>query len=181
MPEALRRAVQNRLDHVDQITEQGDPGTLLPLARAELHRLAESWRELLTAHQPDDDGRCETCPPGIRRRRWPCQVWLTAHDQLIGEALPTRHDTSATPEPKTIPLPKLVVRRIEVAGGPPQATEPPSITELTIPPRHRPIPASSVSGRLETDSRLIHRAAVTGRAPLLPRLRGARPSPDPAS
>lgn len=180
MPEALRRAVQHRLDHVDQITEQGDPGTLLPLARAELYRLAESWRELLTDHQPDDDGRCRTCPPGLRRRRWPCQVWLTAHNQLIGGALPNRRDNPPPSEAKTIPLPKLVVHRVEVAGAPPQVAEPPTITELTIPPRNRPAP-STADGRLETDSRRIHRAAVTSRTPLLPRLRGDRPRPDPGT
>lgn len=187
--EALRRAVQERLDLVDQIAERGDPGALLPLARAELYRLAESWRQLLLVHQPNEDGRCLTCPPGLRRRRWPCQVWLTAHDHLIGEAPPTRAGKAAVsprgpfrsgPVPTdgaaTVPPPALVVHRIEVHGSAPQATEPPSITELTLPPANRPVesPPTPIH-RLETDSRRIHRAAVVARPPLPVRHRGAPP------
>lgn len=192
MAEALNRAVHDRLDLVDQIAERGDPGALLPMARAELHRLAESWRHLLTAHQPDADGRCNTCPPGIRRRRWPCQIWVTAHDHLIGDALSARHDTSAPPEggpfratgpaePRTVPLPAVVVQRVEVSGAAPQAAEPPTITELTLPPANRPVEPSTPPARLETDSRRIHRAAVVGRTPVLPRRRitRARTNPNP--
>jgi hypothetical protein len=88
-----RRAVLNRLAAVDQVAGQGDPAKLLPLARTELCRLAESWRRLLTAHRPDPDGRCAGCRHGIRARRWPCQVWRSAHEQLIGEGVPHRRRT----------------------------------------------------------------------------------------
>lgn len=183
MAEGLRRAVHNRLDLVDEITERGEPGTLLPLARAELHRLAESWRQLLRAHQPDEDGKCLTCPPGLRRRRWPCRIWLTAHTHLIGDTLPGTIRKSVTNRlaprrgvlgrsPRATPLPPVVVHRLDARGGVPQAAEPPTITELTIPPANRP-PAPPP--RLETDSRRIHRAAVLGRSPRLPRRRTPRP------
>jgi hypothetical protein len=80
-----RQAVLNRLAAVDQVADQNDPAELLPLARTELRRLAEGWRGLLTAHRADHNGRCEGCRTGSRARRWPCQVWRAAHEQLIGE------------------------------------------------------------------------------------------------
>jgi hypothetical protein len=63
------------------------------MARAELRRLADSWRRLLTAHRAGLDGRCEACQKGIRARRWPCQVWRAAHEQLIGDGVPHRRRT----------------------------------------------------------------------------------------
>jgi hypothetical protein len=85
-----RRAVLNRLAAVDRAAGQADPSTVLPMARAELRRLADSWRRLLTAHRAGLDGRCEACQKGIRARRWPCQVWRAAHEQLIGDGVPHR-------------------------------------------------------------------------------------------
>lgn len=85
-----RRAVLNRLAAVDEVADQADPATLLPLARTELHRLADGWRRLLAAHGVSPDGRCESCRVGSRARRWPCQVWRAAHEQLIGEGVPHR-------------------------------------------------------------------------------------------
>ncbi|WP_422647059.1 hypothetical protein [Actinoalloteichus caeruleus] len=82
---ALRQAVMERLAMLDRAAEHDDENTLLPLARAELRRLADGWRLLLTVHQPADDGRCRACPGGWRRRRWPCKVWLMAHRHLIGD------------------------------------------------------------------------------------------------
>jgi hypothetical protein len=82
-----RRAVLNRLAAVDEAADQADPAKLLPMARTELRRLADSWRRLLTAHRADPDGRCEACS---RARRWPCQIWQAAHEQLIGDGVPHR-------------------------------------------------------------------------------------------
>lgn len=78
---------------LDRMAGNADANTLLPLARAELNRLTDGWRLLLTVHHPDEDSRCRACPSGIRGRRWPCQVWRTAHQQLIGEGLPHRERT----------------------------------------------------------------------------------------
>lgn len=83
-----RAAVLNRLAAVDKAADQTDPAKLLPVARTELRRLADSWRRLLTDHRADPTGRCEACR--ARNRRWPCPVWRTAHEQLIGEGLPHR-------------------------------------------------------------------------------------------
>lgn len=85
-----RHAVLSRLAALDRVAGQADPATLLPLARAELRRLAEGWRRLLSAHHPGADGRCEACRTGIRARRWPCQVWRAAHEHLVGDGVPHR-------------------------------------------------------------------------------------------
>jgi hypothetical protein len=86
---SLRQIVLRRLAALERLAGHGDPGSLLPTARSELHRMAHSWRLLLTDHQPGPDGRCPACPPrGLRRRRWPCRVWLLAHRVLFGEPMP---------------------------------------------------------------------------------------------
>lgn len=90
MDEALRDAVLRRLSLLEEVAAQGEAEALVPLARAEIHRLADGWRLLLTVHQPDEDGRCKACPGWLRRRRWPCQVWNMAHQHLIGEGVPHR-------------------------------------------------------------------------------------------
>jgi len=90
----VREAVLRWLDRLDVAADDGDPGTLLPLARREINRLAEGWRLLLTVHQSDDEGRCQACPTGTRGR-WPCQIWRMAHEQLIGEGVP--HDRRTGP------------------------------------------------------------------------------------
>ncbi|MGQ0840300.1 hypothetical protein [Actinokineospora sp.] len=88
--EAMREAVLRRLALLDEAAGTADAMTLLPLARSEINRLAEGWRLLLTVHQQDENGRCAACPPGLRGRRWPCQVWRMAHEHLIGEGVPHR-------------------------------------------------------------------------------------------
>ncbi|MDQ3405390.1 MAG: hypothetical protein M3443_11910 [Actinomycetota bacterium] len=88
--DVLRDAVLRRLALLDEAAGAADADTLLPLARSEITRLADGWRLLLTVHQPNDDGRCQACPPGFRRRRWPCQVWRMAHEHLIGEGVAHR-------------------------------------------------------------------------------------------
>lgn len=90
MEEALRKAVMQRLALLDKVAEQGEAESLVPLARSEIHRLADGWRLLLTVHQPDDDSRCRACPGWLRRRRWPCQIWTMAHQHLIGEGVAHR-------------------------------------------------------------------------------------------
>ena len=101
-----RNAVLNRLAAVDRMADQSDPAKLLPLARTELRRLAEGWRRLLAAHRAGPDGRCEGCRTGSRARRWPCQVWRAAHEQLIGEGVSHRRRT----HPLRNPFARLITR-----------------------------------------------------------------------
>jgi hypothetical protein len=89
--DTVRRAVLHRLDMLDRAAGHADASTLLPLARRELNRLADGWRLLLTTHCVEPDGRCAACRLG--RRRWPCSVWRSAHEQLIGDGLPHRART----------------------------------------------------------------------------------------
>jgi hypothetical protein len=87
--DGMRRAVLRRLAALDQAAEQTNAGgALAPLARAELQRLADGWRLLLEVHTADEDGRCRACPGRLRKRRWPCKVWLLAHQHLIGAGTP---------------------------------------------------------------------------------------------
>ncbi|HET9138204.1 hypothetical protein [Actinophytocola sp.] len=88
----VRDAVLHWLDRLDVAIGHGDPGTLLPLARREINRMAEGWRLLLTVHERDEEGRCQACPTGTRGR-WPCQIWRMAHEQLIGEGVPHNRRT----------------------------------------------------------------------------------------
>jgi len=96
-----RRAVMARLAALDEVAGKADPSTLLPLARTELRRLADGWRRLLAVHRADEDGRCAACRTRIRARRWPCQVWRAAHEQLIGEGVPHRQRTHPLRNPFT--------------------------------------------------------------------------------
>lgn len=90
--DTIRDAVLGRLEMLDAAAS-AEPSTLLPLARTEINRIADGWRLLLTVHQRDEEGRCRACPTGIRGRRWPCQVWRMAYEQLIGDGVPHRART----------------------------------------------------------------------------------------
>jgi|GEM_PF-1762572 len=87
MEQRLRRAVFDKLEMLSEQAGSSEPGRLAGLARSEIRRLTDGWRQLLASHQPDDDGRCPRCSGWLRRRRWPCPVWLVAHHQLVGEGV----------------------------------------------------------------------------------------------
>jgi hypothetical protein len=113
MHTVLRNAVLQQLARVDQVAEQGDARSLLPLARTEIHRLADGWRLLLTVHQPKEDGRCAACTGRFRKRRWPCQVWVMAHQHLISESV-QHHKRSG---PIRNPFARLLQRRAGAGRG----------------------------------------------------------------
>lgn len=82
---ASRRVVLERLTGLGGDVQTGT-APWAPLARTQLRRIVEGWRNLLTGHQPDSNGRCTECSGWLRRRKWPCQVWISVHQQLIGES-----------------------------------------------------------------------------------------------
>lgn len=78
----VRRAVMERLAAVENMALRS---AAVPAARDCLRNITGGWREVLAEHQPDRKGRCPICSGWLRRRRWPCQVWVTAHHHLIGD------------------------------------------------------------------------------------------------
>src|SRR5262245_45762266 len=114
--DTIRDAVLRRLEMLDAAADAADPGTLLPLARTEIVRIADGWRLLLTVHQSDEEGRCRACPTGIRNRRWPCQVWRTAYEQLIGDGVPHRARTKPLRNPIAKITRVVAARRAESAA-----------------------------------------------------------------
>ena len=81
----LRRAVLERLAAVEELALRTSSQLPVLVARNHLKTITGGWRELLLEHQPNDKGRCPVCSGWLRRRRWPCQVWVTAHQHLIGD------------------------------------------------------------------------------------------------
>lgn len=130
MEEALRNAVMQRLALLEKAAQQGADAALVPLARSEIHRLADGWRLLLTVHQPDEDGRCRACPGWLRRRRWPCQIWTMAHRHLIGEGVPHRERQ----HPLRNPFTRMGVRKAPV----PEKSPAELTTELPEPVESEP-------------------------------------------
>jgi hypothetical protein len=81
----VRRAVLERLAAVEEMAVRAGATLSAPLARRHIQTITDGWRELLVQHQPDPTGRCPVCSGWLRRRRWPCDVWVTAHRHLIGD------------------------------------------------------------------------------------------------
>jgi hypothetical protein len=160
---SLRRAVLERLAAVEEMAVQTGSHLSVRVARTHLKTITGGWRELLLEHQPDLKGRCPVCSGWLRRRRWPCQVWVTAHRHLIGEGPePTRW---AAKNPSHFRRP----RRVEVIPRQPGAADHTRAgQEVAADPSEFVVP------RPAPDSVEIHRAAITEREQTLPRSRGSR-------
>jgi hypothetical protein len=81
--QVLRNAVWERLDMLSDLAQRADAPSLLSVARSELPRLAEAWRSMLRAHEPDERGDCPTCSTRWHRCKAPCSVWQAAHEHLV--------------------------------------------------------------------------------------------------
>jgi hypothetical protein len=81
----VRRAVLDRLAAVEEMAARVSATLSAPLARRHIQTMTGGWRELLVQHQPDLTGRCPVCSGWLRHRRWPCEIWVTAHRHLIGD------------------------------------------------------------------------------------------------
>jgi hypothetical protein len=100
--QVLRNAVWERLDLLSDLAERGDEKSVLSVARSELPRLTEGWRNLLAAHEPDAKGNCPECSGRWRQQRSPCSVWRAAYEHLVGGALAprpqSRHQGNPVPQ-----------------------------------------------------------------------------------
>ncbi|MGH3515943.1 MAG: hypothetical protein ACRDQ7_00685 [Haloechinothrix sp.] len=85
--QVLRDAVWERLDMLSDLANRADAASLLSVARTELPRLAEAWRAMLRAHEPDERGDCPTCSTRWHRSKAPCSVWQAAHEHLVSGGL----------------------------------------------------------------------------------------------
>jgi hypothetical protein len=112
----VRRAVLERLAAVEEIAARAGATLSAPLARRHIQTITDGWRELLIQHQPDATGRCPVCSGWLRRRRWPCDVWVTAHRHLIGDGTEPLERAAKNANPFCRPRQVLVVpRQLEAA------------------------------------------------------------------
>ncbi|MFJ8910519.1 hypothetical protein [Amycolatopsis sp. NPDC102389] len=93
--QVLRNAVWERLDMLSDLANRADAQSLVSVARSELPRLAEGWRAMLQAHEPDERGDCPTCSTRWHKCKAPCSVWQVAHEHLVAGGLAPQQ-TAAT-------------------------------------------------------------------------------------
>ncbi len=173
MDRVFRRAVRERLRTLDGIAEHTGLDLPVPVARTQIRRITEGWRELLTEHEPDAMGRCPVCSGWWWRRKWPCQVWATAHYQLVNDTPDELQSCPEAPQPRS-PLGSSLHRPRDVeiidrrVGVPADRTRGDLPTRVDAPP-HRALTPS------KPEAVQIHRAAVIEQYPTVPRPRLAPP------
>lgn len=91
--QVLRNAVWERLDMLSDLADRADEPSLVSVARSELPRLTDGWKEMLRSHEPDDRGDCPTCSTRWHRVKAPCTVWQVAHEHLVAGGLATGKPT----------------------------------------------------------------------------------------
>lgn len=122
MDRRLRRAVLQRLAAIEDMALRAGSQLPVRVARSQLKTITGGWRDLLSKHQPDRSGRCPICSGWLRRRRWPCQVWMTAHEHLIGDKPqaaqpargPARKDAGRSPRPRQV---EVIPRQVEALAA----------------------------------------------------------------
>lgn len=176
MDRSLRRAVLERLAAVEEMAVRTGSHLSVRMARTHLKTITGGWRELLLEHQPDLKDRCPVCSGWLRRRRWPCQVWVTAHRHLIGDGPEPVRQLAKKSGPFRLP------RRVEVIPRQPGAADQARAAQAgQLGTGHGAAEQFAVAESPEftgrgptTDSIEIHRAAITEREPTLPRSRRGR-------
>ncbi|MGH3873206.1 MAG: hypothetical protein ACRDSR_17135 [Pseudonocardiaceae bacterium] len=111
MDRRLRRAVLEKLAAVEEVAIRAGAALSGPVARKHIQTITDGWRELLIQHQPDPTGRCPVCSGWLRRRRWPCEVWNTAHWHLVGGGAEPLERAARKSHPFRRPRQVLVVPR----------------------------------------------------------------------
>ncbi|WP_052428456.1 hypothetical protein [Actinopolyspora erythraea] len=184
--DADHESLQRQLDQLERLADEGPAEAVLPLARSELYRLTEGLRALLEEHGPDENGRCRVCPGKLRARRWPCEVWITAHSQLIGDdpdpvgsanrsklaRLRQRAPRRPFGRQRSSPTPKIPIAATAVVSGGARGpgawdtgefalSDP--VNELETRATEELPAVPPVGGHLETDHSRIHRAGITPR------------------
>ncbi|MGH3799011.1 MAG: hypothetical protein ACRDTD_02565 [Pseudonocardiaceae bacterium] len=153
MDRRVRRAVLQRLAAVEEMAARAGAALSGPVARKHFRTITGGWRELLVQHQPDTTGRCPVCSGWLRRRRWPCEVWVTAHRHLIGDGTEPVERPARKSHPFRRPRQVLVV---------PRQLDAPHADKAAV---------WNLSQRSETDGAPVHRTEVTEHATALSRLR----------
>ncbi|MGQ0778187.1 MAG: hypothetical protein ACT4NY_27895 [Pseudonocardiales bacterium] len=125
--------------------------------RSVRHAVFDGWRRVLIEHQPNLNGYCPACSGWLRRRRWPCQMWVTAHEHLVGgAATPTRWSAKKATRSDPFRYP----RRVQV------------IPRQVCAPEESPAveqPVAGQPGNVEID-----RVPVTDHEPAVPRSQRGR-------
>jgi hypothetical protein len=108
---AVREAVFDRLDYLDQLVTQADVPSRAALAETEIARMTEAWRALLSEHEPDAHGRCRQCSRWRHPRAFPCAAWTIAHHHLVSvpgevDRFDARRGASANWPPLTSTIPR---------------------------------------------------------------------------
>ncbi|MGH3775617.1 MAG: hypothetical protein ACRDRR_07750 [Pseudonocardiaceae bacterium] len=153
MDRRVRRAVLERLAAVEEMAVRAGAALSGPVARKHIRTITDGWRGLLIEHQPDPTGRCPVCSGWLRRRRWPCEVWVTAHRHLIGDGTEPIERPAQKSHPFRRPRQVLVV---------PRQLGAPAADQAAVDNRFQ---------RGETDNAAMPRTEVTEHAAAMPHLR----------
>ena len=153
MDRRVRRAVLQRLAAVEEMAGQAAMLSA-PSARRHIRTITDGWRELLIQHQPDATGRCPVCSGWLRRRRWPCEVWVTAHRHLIGDGTESLDRPARNSNPFCQPRQVLVVPR-----------------QLDAPAAERAAAGNNTFLPSGADGASVHQAPVIDHATAMARLR----------
>lgn len=120
----LEQAVIDRLDLLDRLVADADVTSLATAASSEITKLTSAWRAVLNQHQPDARSRCTQCIGWRRGRRFPCPMWIAAHEHLIANHRPLPSTRGRTIHPPRI-----------VSQSPPRRQRPTAIHKRDDPHR----------------------------------------------
>lgn len=108
---------------LSDLANRADEPSLVSVARSELPRLTDGWREMLRSHEPDDRGDCPTCSTRWHKVKAPCTVWQVAHEHLVAGGLATGQPTKRKYRRRTTsPAHASTETRVPEQSGPAERT-----------------------------------------------------------